>query len=83
MVTQKIHVEIKNHTSRSFHLELVEVLCLPVDSGPSVQWLCTTFSCADYDIDGIRLIQVELTALLLASTQTDGEDKYTVIYGKY
>ena len=57
-------------TSRGLHLELIGVVSLPEDSGTCVMGLCTALSRTDYQVDGIGLVQVELTALLLSPVHT-------------
>ena len=57
-------------TSRGLHLELIGVVSLPEDSGSCVMGLCTALSRTDYQVDGIGLEQVELTALLLSPVHT-------------
>ena len=56
-------------TSRCLHFELIDFFCLPEDGGPGVQGLRSTFSSAHYEVNGVRLIEVELTALLLTSEE--------------
>ena len=61
----------RKQTSGSFHFEVVDILGFPVDGGPGVLCLGAAFARAHNQVDGVRLVQVELTALLLTSVQRE------------